>query len=170
MERGITLFGRVVDLTTLIGGCAILLMAGHITADVLMKAVVGKPLPGTIVFVSNWYMVFAAFLPMAFAERRNSHISVEVMTENFPPRLQRFTNVLTMILAAIVFAALAWQSFIEAERARASGAFVLEMGLKIPVWPARYSLPFGAGLMVLVLLVKIGRAMRRPIPLDQPFF
>ena len=41
----------------------------HITADVVGKFVFNRPLPGTIPIVSQYYMVIAAFLPLAMVEK-----------------------------------------------------------------------------------------------------
>ena len=51
------------DFTTLIGGLAIALMMLHITADVVLRFLFSSPPPGTITYVSNYYMVIAAFVP-----------------------------------------------------------------------------------------------------------
>lgn len=170
MDFCLRLLGRIVDLTIPLGAFALLLMMSHIAIDVGAKNLFASPLPGTITFVSNYYMVAAAFLPLAFAERSNAHISVEVVSEHFPELVQRRLNVVTMAFSAVVMAALAWQSFAEAERARGIGAFIIENDHKLPVWPARYLLPLGAALMVVTLVAKIAVALRRRQPLDTPFF
>ena len=163
MQPTIRLLGRAIDLTTYIGAAAVVLMMVHISVDVVSKYIFQRPLPGTITIVSNYYMIVVAFLPLAFTERRNGHISVEVATSLMPMRVQRVLNLLAMLLGAAVFAALAWQSWIEASRAMRVGAFEIEQNTKLLIWPPRYLLPIGCGLMAVTLIVKIWLALvRRP--------
>ena len=157
MESITRVLGRVVDFVAIIGATAIFLMMAHITLDVFLRYVFWNPLPGTLVFVSNYYMVAVSFLSLAFAERRSAHIAVEVATEHFPLRFQRFTNCIGSALSALIFAMLAWRGFDEAFSKQAIDAFMLEQGVRIPIWPSYYLLPVGAGLMSLTLLFKIIR-------------
>jgi len=139
---------------------------------VVAKFFFGRPLPGTITMVSSYYMIAVAFLPLAFTEMRNAHISVEILVEHFPNGAQRGLNVAAMLFGAVVFAMLGWQGFIEAERARISGAFVIEQDVKLLIWPARYLLPISALLMTVTLLAKtaIGIARGRDLNLNSSYF
>lgn len=157
MESITRLLGRLIDLVTIVGAIAIVLMMLHITLDVFLRYVFWSPPPGTLVFVSNYYMVAVSFLALAFAERRNAHIAVEVVFEYFPLRFQRLTSCLGAALSALIFGMLAWRGLDEALRKQAIDAFMFEQGLRIPIWPSYYLLPIGAGLMSLVLVFKIIR-------------
>ncbi|WP_416899158.1 MAG: TRAP transporter small permease [Minwuia sp.] len=146
--------GRAVNLTSVVGSIAVGLMMVHITADVIGKFIFFSPVPATITLVSNYYMVVVAFLPLALAERRNAHISVEVLTERFPAALQRHINGWTYLLSAVVFGLLTYRSFTDALDKQDTGSFIMEQSTKVLIWPGHYLLPIGAGLMVLVLVYK----------------
>ena len=81
------LIGRVlaqsINLTLAVGLIAVAMMMIHITLDVAGKFLLNEPIPATITIVSNYYMVVVAFLAIGFAETRNGHITVEVLTEMF---------------------------------------------------------------------------------------
>ena len=166
------LLGWIINATTAIGALAVALMMLHITVDVAAKYILQVPMPGTITVVSNYYMVLVVFLPLAFTERRNGHISVEVLTTQFSARPQRILSIFGMVFAALIFAALAWQGWIEAERAQKVGSFQIEQGQKLLIWPARYLVPIGCGLIVITLIAKLTLALRRGPRQDhqQPFF
>lgn len=166
------LLGRALQTTTVVAGIALILMMVHISTDVVAKYILRIPMPGTITVVSNYYMILVAFLPLAFTERRNGQISVEVMTSFFPGRFQRVLNVFSMIFCTAVFSALAWQGWIEAGRSQDVGSFEVEQNVKLLTWPARYLLPVGCGLIAVTLMAKIWIAMRRVggQSLDEPFF
>jgi TRAP-type C4-dicarboxylate transport system permease small subunit len=157
MEFLTRLIGRIIDATTVIGAVAVALMMIQITADVVAKFVFLAPLPATITMVSNYYMVIVAFLPLAFVERRDGHITVEVVTEFMPARLQRNLAVWATALSAVVFALLTWRGLHDATAKYDIGAFIMEQGVKVEIWPSHFILPAGTALMSLVLVFKIIR-------------
>lgn len=148
------LLDRLINLIMWIGMLAVALMMLQITIDVAGKYLFNVPIPATISLVSHYYMVFIAFLPLAFVEKRNGHISVEVLTELFPMRTQRHIGSWTYLVSVAVFGALTYRSWQVASGARITGTFMEEYGMKIITWPSYYLLPLGTGLMTVVLLYR----------------
>lgn len=172
MQPILRFLGRIVDASTLIGAVAVVLMMLHISVDVVAKYIFGVPMPGTITAVSNYYMIVVAFLPLAFTERRNTQISVEVATVHMPGGVQRGLNLFSLVICTVIFAAMTWQGLIEAGRAQSIGTFEIEYDVKLITWPARYVLPLGCGLITLTLLAKLAVALRRGrgLDLEKPYF
>lgn len=148
------ILARAINLTSLVGMLAVALMMVQITIDVAGKYIFNVPIPATISLVSHYYMVIIAFLPLAFVEERNGHITVEVLTEFLPLRVQHHLGSWTYLLSAAVFGALTYRSWVAANSSRDAGAFIVELGTKIMVWPSYYLLPVGAGLMTVVLIYR----------------
>tara|TARA_R110001606_G_scaffold261206_14_gene409572 strand:- start:102678 stop:103256 length:579 start_codon:yes stop_codon:yes gene_type:complete len=142
------------DFTTLIGGLAIALMMLHITTDVVLRFLLSSPLPGTITYVSNYYMVIAAFVPLAYAEKLDAHVSVEVVVERLPRNLQRHLAHWLLPASATVLGFMTVKTWDEAINKYQSGAALVEGGTTIITWPGYFMLPLGLGLMVLVLVYK----------------
>ncbi len=153
-----TAIGRVlamgVKLSTILGLIAVALMMLHISIDVAGKFLLNEPIPATIAMVSNYYMVVVAFLAIGFAETRNGHISVEVLTELFPMRAQRHLYSWSYVISAMVYGLLTVRTWEEAVRAQATGTFMMEQGTKLLTWPSYYLLPIGCGLMTLVVIYR----------------
>ena len=153
-----TFLGRIlawtIKLTSVVGLIAVGLMMTHITIDVIGKFIFNTPIPATIALVSNYYMVVVAFLAMAFAETRNGHITVEVLTELFPMRVQRHLYSWSYLISATVYGLLTYRSWGEAVRAQAAGTFIMEQSTKLLTWPSYYLLPIGAGLMTVVVIYR----------------
>lgn len=141
--------------TYVVGVTAILLMMAHITIHVFFQYVFGYPLPGTMLFVSNYYMVIVTFLCLAAVQIRNGHISVDVFVHLLSARAQRVLTGLSSLLSTVIFSLLAWQGFLVAESRRVSGAFEIEYDIKFLIWPTFYVVPVGAGLMALVCAVQL---------------
>jgi TRAP-type C4-dicarboxylate transport system permease small subunit len=148
------LLRRTTDLTMIIGLIAVALMMFHITIDVVGKFAMNEPVPATIALVSSYYMVVIAFIPIAYAETRNSHITVEVMTELLPWRAQLHLYSWSYLISALVYGLLTYRSWNEAMRAQEAGSFIMEQGTKLLVWPSYYLLPIGCGLMTVVLIYR----------------
>ncbi|MFN4089672.1 MAG: TRAP transporter small permease [Alphaproteobacteria bacterium] len=144
----------VIFAVSVFGGIVVAVMMVHIFVDVSGRYLFGNPLPATISIVSHYYMVAVAFLPLAMCEKRDAHISVEVMMQLFPAPVQRHTYAWTWLYSAGIFMLLTHVAWIDAERKRAIGTFVLELGYRVPVWPAYYLLPLGYSLIAAVLVYK----------------
>jgi len=154
MERLGRYLSAVTDFMTMLGGLAIALMMLHVTADVAARFLFGTPIPGTITVVSHYYMIVAAFVPLAFAEQKEGHISVEVVTERLPRFVQKHLRGWALLLSALVFALLTVRTWGEALSKYGINASVVQGDASIPVWPTYFVVPLGVGLMTLVLTYK----------------
>jgi TRAP-type C4-dicarboxylate transport system permease small subunit len=141
-----------------IGAAIVLLMMLHIVVDITLRFF-DVPLKATIEIVQAWYMVPVAFLPLAYVEKINGHISVELLSQHFGPRTQQILIACVSVLSAIYFGAFAWRTWLDA-----LGKFeVREVALgdvAISVWPTRFLLPIGCGLITVFLLFKAVQLLR----------
>lgn len=151
--------GRLLSLAnglwTVVGGIIVVAMVLHITLDVTLRYLFNAPLNGTIAYVSHFYMVAIAFLPIAATEEVDQHISVELVYEMLSARIQSAFTAISLVLSMAVFAILAVRTGQEALLKYNIGTFVVEGPQKIPTWPAYFFLPLGFGLTVLVLGYKL---------------
>ncbi|WP_298860948.1 TRAP transporter small permease [uncultured Sulfitobacter sp.] len=136
--------------TATIAGIMVLMLVAHVTIDVVMRFVFETPLNSTILYVSAFYMVGIAFLPLAAVEQRDSHIAVELLVEKFPTKVQSFLAGLALLLTCIVTATVAIRTGDEAIAKYMGGAFSIEAGGKVITWPTYLPLPIGFGLMSIV--------------------
>ncbi|MFL1407306.1 TRAP transporter small permease, partial [Marinobacter sp. M1N3S26] len=116
------LLSRITNTVSIIGGLAIALMMFHISFDVAGRYFFNTPIPGTITIVSYYYMSIAAFIPLAFAEQKDAHISVEVITERMPAWMRHHLERLAMLCSLVVFGLLAVRTFGEAQKKFEMGA------------------------------------------------
>lgn len=140
---------------TAFAGVMVVCLVLHVTADVVMRYVFEQPLNSTILYVSAYYMVAIAFLPLAAVEQQDSHIAVELLAEKFPRGIQRGLAIFAVILTVIVTATVAVRTGQEALAKYNTGAFSIEAGGKVITWPSYLFLPVGFGLMALAALWKL---------------
>lgn len=159
-----TVAEKASSLTYIAGAIAISLMMLQVTAHVISQYFFSFPLPGTILFVGNYYMVAVSFLCLAAVSQRDGHIAVDLVYNLFPKPVRTFFSALSYALTTVIFSLLAGQSFLVAEASRASGTFEMEYGIKIVLWPSYYFIPIGSALMAFVTLVKFISLFDRSTP------
>lgn len=154
-----------VDLTGVAAALAVLLMMLHVTTDIVLRYLFNAPPPGTITFVSHYYMVFLVCLPLAFVERANGHIAVDVVTDRLPERWSYHLRHIALLPSAAVVGLVTYATWVEALGKFKRGTFLMEQGIQVPVWIGYFALPLGYGLMTLYLLLKfVAYLQGRPVP------
>ena len=150
-----------------IAGVMMCLMMMHISADVLLKYMFNRPLTGTVELVQYYYMIGAVYLPLAFVQLRNRHISVELLFDRLPDWGQRAADGCALACAAIFFGILAYQSLLDAVSAWQIGEIIMGSAT-IPIWPSRFFLPISFSLVCLVSLVRLIDEvfLGRPVPVS----
>ncbi|MEX0405939.1 TRAP transporter small permease [Aquibium sp. LZ166] len=143
----------------LVAAAGLILVAGilHVTADVAMKYLFASPIPGTIVYVSNYYMTSIVFLPLVSAELRRQHIAVDLWPSSTPAWLDRLGERITWGISAAVYALLTWNTWQDAYRKFEEGEYVLDQSGFVTTWPSYFILPLGMALMTGLLLTKLWR-------------
>ena len=137
-------------------GCgAAALMMLQISADVAAKFLFGHPITATIEIVSTYYMVALVFLPLAFVDRTGGHIAADVLTKPMGPRLRAAVGWVMDLVVLITLAVLFWFTLNEAVRRTAEGEVWRSGQFLLPVWPSRWLLPLGSGMMALSVLARL---------------
>ncbi len=128
----------------------------HVTLDVVLRYTLNKPLTGTIEISSYYYMIAVVFLPLAAVELRNGHIAVEIVSQHLRERTQRLLIGAVCVLSSVFYALLTWRTWLEAvEKMHVGEMYAGSMNLAI--WPPRFLMPLGTGLLTVVLLWKAYR-------------
>lgn len=99
-------------------------------------------------------MVGLVFLPLPFVEYTNEHIKVDLIHDMLPTGARTAFDMLALALSAVFYGLLTWQTWIDAVEKYLIGEKSMGMAA-LTVWPGRFFLPLGAGLMVLFLLAKL---------------
>jgi TRAP-type C4-dicarboxylate transport system permease small subunit len=155
LETSQAIVDRLIDLLMFVGGAAGILMMLHVTADVFCRLVLGGSLPGTTLIVTEYYMVACAFLPLAYAARADRHVSMDAVSDLLPDRWRRIQSLAGLIVTLGVFGILAYSGLLTALKKTALGAFDIESGIRLYLWPAFWLLPVGCGALCLLAVLRI---------------
>ena len=159
---------KIVDLLMVAAVIAVLLMMSHVTADVISRLILGRSLPGTIVIVSEYYMVACAFLPLAYTERLGQHISMDAISGLLPRRWGQFQVACGHLVTLVVFSLLTYSAWLTALKKYKLGAFDMESGLRLYVWPSYWLLPVGCGVLCLFVAMRFLQFLIGRLPENEP--
>jgi len=123
-----------------------------VAADVAMRYAFNRPFGWSYDLVSL-YLVLAIFyfcLSRAFAT--HAHVGVDILHYYVSPRVRRLFEVITCLVSAPLFGAIAWVCFARA-RAAMAGGDVMAGAIAWPTWAFIGLAPLGAGLLTLRLVV-----------------
>lgn len=144
-----------------VAGTAITLMMVHVTADVIGKFVFNQPVPATYETTEIVYMVSIVFLPLAYIQRGEGHIFVELFTRRLSPRAIAWLDAAAGVLTLTWVALLSWYAGEEAVlTTRQNELRQIAEGF-IYIWPSRWLVPVGCAAMTLAVAVRIAQDLRR---------
>lgn len=146
--------GYVSNTLSVIGGFAVLTMIVHIVADVFMRNVMNIALPATVEVVSRYYMVMAAFLPLAWVERTGGMITVDFLTGALGVSGVRVSDVIVGLVSTVVYVFLTYSSWLVALAQFRRSSFIVSMSVSIPVWPTYFILPLSFALATIICLLR----------------
>lgn len=157
---------RLARILAFVGAAGVLAMMVHVCADVASRAMTGASLPATVEVVSYYYMVLVAFLPLAWVERKEGMISVELLDFLLTPRMRRVSDVAVVLFSITVYAVIAYASWLTAVKNYQTGTFVIALQTKIITWPGYFLPPIGFALAALIMIVQLLKIVHGKIDAD----
>ena len=125
-----------------------------IFADMAMRTAFDLSIEGGIE-VSEYILVAIGFLGLGYAQLKGGHVAVDVLIFRFSPRVQRWVNILQLVVLIVFFVMMTLQIGKEAyiawvEHEHRSGTTLL-----IPTWPAKFLAFMGSAMLVFAFLVQL---------------
>lgn len=146
IERRIEPFARILNA---IGACTALIMVFLVTAHVLSRSLLRKPLIGTVE-IEEMMIVILVFLGMAYTQVRENHVSVDFITSRLPQKIQDHLSSATSLLSCGLFFLLSWQSIVLSWTYLEKN--VATFHLRIPIFWLMWIIALGFFLLALLLL------------------
>lgn len=154
---------RIVRILALIGAIGTVAMMLHICLDVLLRNVFHISLVTAPEVIARYYMVIVAFLPLAWLERNNGMISVELLEWGMGPRMRQISDISVALLSTIAYVMLTWATGKSALGHYSVGTFVEFVNFRMPVWHSFLIPPIGFGLAAIICLIKMAEFIVLPI-------
>lgn len=147
-----TLFANITSL-----GLYIMILMG--TIDIIGAKLFKAPLPATLE-VTQSMMLVITFGGFAFVQHQKRNIKVDLLTRHLSPRFQNISELAGNLFGFVLFALLTWRSalfFWESFEIREYEAGLIPF----PIYPTKFIMLLGAGLVTIQLLVDAFQAARR---------
>lgn len=160
MDRIDRLLKALASVLAVAAGAAMILMMGHIVADVAMKYVLNDPIDGTTEIVAAYYMAATVFLPLAYVAVSGEHLDVALFTPRLSALRLKILSFLGLLATALYLGFIAYHGVVEALRRTAEGEAWETSVTLLAVWPSRWFLPIGAGAMGLYVLFAMVRTLQ----------
>lgn len=146
-------FSSQVSRAMLVFAAALALVLSFVVCvDVIGRLFFDSPLRGTPEMVSS-AIVIICFLQLPYAVKSGGMINVDFLVTRLSSRQQALFGAMGAILGAAFFAFLVWGSLDPAVYAWTAGEYEGEGALRVPVWPARFTIVVGASLATLNYLL-----------------
>ena len=145
---------RAVRILALIAALCIVAMMVHICLDVVLRNFFRISMDTAPEVVARYYMVIIAFLPLAWLERRDGMISVELLEWILGPRTRQISDIFVALLSTLAYSILAWTTLKSALGHYNVGTYVEFVNFKMQVWHSHFLPPLGFTLAALICVVK----------------
>ena len=144
--------GILVTASAYIAGAVLVLLMLLTTADVVGRYFFNAPLTG-VFDLTQFAVLIMTFLSFAYCAYHGAHVAIELLYNRLGRTVQRVLDPAINLAGCALFALIAWRAAVQSvdvrEFAEASQL------LTIPFFPFYWVLAFGAGLMALVLALRI---------------
>lgn len=150
---------RAEKAASLVSGVAIGLLMFLTVADGLRRFVWGQSVPGTVE-ITQVALVVVVYLGLMSAETSRSHVRTGLLTDRLPPSVGRWVRLVGQLVALAVVLLLAYQTWGDAAKAVASGQSQYGL-IRVPIWPAKVTIPLGFGLLALAIVAHLIVLVRR---------
>lgn len=124
-----------------------------ICADVFGRYVIRHPIVGAYE-VAEFFMSTIVFVALAYTQLQKANVSVDLVYERLPPKVQSAMAIFNTLLALGLFLLITWLGSADVLRAlelndRTAGL------VRLPLWPAKAMVPLGSGLLCLQFITDI---------------
>ncbi|MGV0910354.1 TRAP transporter small permease [Martelella sp. FOR1707] len=152
---------RLAMLLAVLALASLFFMMLQTVIDVLASNLAGRPIAGNLEIISVYHMVLVVFLPLAFVERNNEHITVDLLYNALPAWPRRWVLVAGYGVTAFFFGLLAWQTGADALRSFQLNEMIMG-AVYVTIWPAKLALPIGFAAACLMVLANAYQAATDP--------
>lgn len=127
-------------------------LAFLIMADIVGRTVFSKPIYGTAEMVAA-SVVIVVFLQVGYAIRSRSMLRADFLVILLPDKVQRVLLAIGYLLGAAFFLMIITGGWEESVKSFVAGEFEGEGALRVPSWPARWTVLLGSALAMINYLV-----------------
>lgn len=138
----------IVAVTTFVAGLALVVMMLVTVYDVVLRLFFQRSLSGAFE-ITEFTLAIVAPLALIYCEQQRHHISVDLIVQMFPKKVQLWFELVTSLLAALIYALTAWQCWLNIFQNR-----IDQLTSPVLLWPVWiFIIPSAVGFFFLFLML-----------------
>ena len=141
-----------------IGSFCLLCMMGLTVVDVVGRYAFNKPILGAFE-MTEFVVLLVVFSFLAYTQSQNSHVTVDLLVNNFPKPLQRAVDVVNHVLCFILMLLITYKGYHKILEAYESGE--KPMNLPVPDWPFAIFMTIGCAVLCIEYIRDIIKAFTK---------
>lgn len=154
MSDGVSKIARLLNSISEIGIVTLMLL---VVLNVILR-VFNMPIKGTYDFVGFIAVIISSF-SIAFCEVKDGHISINLLTDRLPLKVQRVIAIIITTISTVFMAVVSWSAVKHALFLKAKNN--TSMTTLTPLYPFVFIISIGVFILCLVLLSKLIASIRR---------
>ena len=144
--------GILVTASAYLAGAVLVLLMFLTTADVAGRYFFNSPLNG-VFDLTHFAVLIMTFLSFAYCAYHGAHVAIELLYNRLGRAVQRVLDRVINLAGCVLFALLAWRAVVQSVDVREFRE--ASQLLTIPFFPFYWVVAFGAGLMAIVLALRL---------------
>jgi TRAP-type C4-dicarboxylate transport system permease small subunit len=155
-ERSGQLFAGLLRFMALAAGGVLMLLMGYTVLDVVLRYGFNRPFSGSLE-ITEFAMSAIVFLGIAYCGWVGGHVAVDILERPLEDPRLRFVPVILTLISAVLFAAIAWLTAVEA----VTSMHRISNMMRWPHYPFQFTVAFGSAMYAIVLFVQTLQLLRR---------
>ena len=151
-------FGKLLNVANLISGTILIVMVAITCYEVAARYAFNSPTIWSF-DLSIYLLLWLSFLSIAYLEKEDRHVNVDLVESHFPPRTKAIWDIVKAIIFLVFSVILTWLTFCFAVESFRINEYTPSM-MRVIYWPIKVALPIGMSLVSMYLVMKIVSKIR----------
>jgi C4-dicarboxylate transporter, DctQ subunit len=148
-------FDRLLDFFAALAGIIAAFVTVAVSAGIIMRFVFNRPM-GWVIEISEYSLLYMAFLSAAWVMKNNQHVSVDLVYNSFSLKNKVIADLFTSILGGVVFLIVSYYGF-KVTRNQYITKYFTPTFLEAPKFIITLIIPVGSFLLLIQIIRKICR-------------
>lgn len=107
LAKAIKIYDHIIDISAILAGILVLFLVVSVSLEVVLRYFFGRP-TSWVVEIAGYILLYVPFLVAAWVLKRDGHVRMDLVLEQFSPMVKAVINVMTSFVSAIICFIIAW--------------------------------------------------------------
>jgi TRAP-type C4-dicarboxylate transport system permease small subunit len=107
LKKASIIFDRIIDLSAILAGILLIFVTLSVCAEVFLRYFLGRPTVW-VVEIAGYTLLYITFLVVAWVQRKEGHVKMDLVFNQLNPIVQSVVNVITSLICTAACFILTW--------------------------------------------------------------